>query len=147
MEWLVLADTGDPCQTLEKATILIFKGTGRTGLLAPCGLVRMFVSGVCSCCLVGFGYCRNFRGATTECKRRGAGFSRFLQLVLGEGESQATEELCGCIKKMTLCRRIGTFRRETWMALVHSTTCRMVSGLCLKPQKNGRGRICDVHRK
>ena len=28
------------------------------------------------------------------CARRGAGFSRFLQLVPGEGESQTTGKLC-----------------------------------------------------
>src|SRR5260370_3630664 len=32
--------------------------------------------------------------AAETCARRGAGFSRFLQLVPGEGESQTTGKLC-----------------------------------------------------
>jgi hypothetical protein len=39
--------------------------------------------------------CHGFRSNRgRECERRGAGFSRFLQLVPGEGESQATGKLC-----------------------------------------------------
>jgi len=46
------------------------------------------------------------------CARRGAGFSRFLQLVPGEGESQATGKLCvlhflykGQLRIASLCNR------------------------------------------
>src|SRR6266496_4295189 len=39
--------------------------------------------------------CHGFRSNRgRECARRGAGFSRFLQLVPGEGESQTTGKLC-----------------------------------------------------
>ena len=55
-----------------------------------------------------------------RCARRGAGFSRFLQLVPGEGESQTTGKLCvlhffykGQLNIASLCdgRLLGS-RRE-----------------------------------
>ena len=49
---------------------------------------------------------------TETCARRGAGFSRFLQLVPGEGESQTTGKLCvlhffykGQLSIKSLCNR------------------------------------------
>jgi hypothetical protein len=42
----------------------------------------------------GYRFCHSPSGCGVGCKRRGAGFSRFLQLVFGEGESPATEGLC-----------------------------------------------------
>jgi hypothetical protein len=53
------------------------------------------------------------------CMRRGAGFSRFLQLVFGEGESQPTEELCVCINDLLNCWFAPQRHQEEEMAEVY----------------------------
>ena len=51
------------------------------------------------------------------CARRGAGFSRFLQLVPGEGESQTTGDErseSGCaMRNLESCDRIGLFYEDS----------------------------------
>src|SRR6266478_8868653 len=46
------------------------------------------------------------------CARRGAGFSRFLQLVPGEGESQTTGKLCCCISLIKSSLTSGVFAMD-----------------------------------
>src|SRR5262252_8161504 len=55
------------------------------------------------------------------CARRGAGFSRFLQLVPGEGESQTTGKLCVLhfLYKVSLTSRVFAMdeRSKKWGAM------------------------------
>ena len=61
------------------------------------------------------------RNETQICTRRGAGFSRFLQLIPGEGESQTIGKLC-------VWHTLNLLRQEVWISEVEDFERGMLLG-------------------